>query len=269
MAKRQSRAGGAPKLPPDDAHPRVKAKAYWKRLQELQYLMRSVSLAYHRQGLAGVVVVEGVDAAGKGGAIRRLAGELDPRHYKVWPIGPPSAEESRHHYLWRFWERLPERGLIGIFDRSWYGRVLVERVDNLTPEGRWRAAYDEINAFEAGLAADGARLVKVYLHVSAEEQRRRLAERVRDPYKRWKISADDFRACVAYARYAEAARDVFERTSTDAAPWHVIAANHKRHARLEMLDAVTRRLSEGVDLSPRPLDAETERLAHEVLGRRP
>lgn len=132
--------------------------------------------------------MEGSDAAGKGGAIRRLTGELDPRHYDVWPIGPPSAEDLAHPYLWRFWQRIPANGTVAIFDRSWYGRVLVERVDGLIDADRWRQAYDEINAFEQGLVANGVRLIKVYLHVSPEEQRRRLAERVRDAYKSWKIS---------------------------------------------------------------------------------
>lgn len=260
--------GTAPVLPPDADHPALSAKAYEKALHPLQLLMRSITLSYHRQGLNAVVVIEGSDAAGKGGAIRRMTAELDPRHYDVWPVGPPTADELRHHYLWRFWQRLPEHGLIGIFDRSWYGRVLVERVDSLTTETRWRQAYDEIRHFEQSLIDDGTRLVKIYLHVSADEQRHRLAERVRDPHKNWKISAADFRNNLQRDSYVTAAAEMLERTSTEAAPWHVIAADDKRHTRISVLETVTGVLARDVDLTPRPLDDETLRLAREVLGDR-
>jgi len=253
-------------LPEKVAHPVLSAQDYKQALTPLQYLMRSISLSYFRQRLNAVVVIEGSDAAGKGGAIRRMTAELDPRHYDVWPIGPPSAEELRHHYLWLFWQRMPETGLIGIFDRSWYGRVLVERVDALTPETRWREAYDEINAFEKSLVDDGTRLVKIYLHVSSEEQRRRLAERVKDPHKNWKVSPADFRNNLQRDSYVAATEEMLERTSTDAAPWHVIAADDKRHTRISVLEIVTGALSRDVDLTPRPLDDETLRLAREVLG---
>lgn len=266
MAKNDTRAGDPPTLPADDAHPRLSRKKYDAQLQPLQYRMRSISLSYQRQRLNGIVVIEGTDTAGKGGAIRRMTAELDPRFYDVWPIGPPTGEESKYHYLWRFWQRLPERGLIGIFDRSWYGRVLVERVDALTPERRWRQAFDEIRAFEETLVADGVRLVKIYLHVTAEEQRSRLAERVRDPHKRWKVSASDFRSHLQRDAYLEAAEEMFERTSTDASPWCIVAGDDKRHARIRVLELVTNVLGRDVDLTPLPLDAETERLAVEVLG---
>ena len=267
MNKNASMPSAAPPvLPPDTDHPALPGKAYEKALHPLQLLMRSISLSYYRQGLNAVVVMEGSDAAGKGGAIRRMTAELDPRHYDVWPIGPPTADELRHHYLWRFWQRLPERGLIGIFDRSWYGRVLVERVDALTTEARWQQAYDEINNFERLLVDDGTRLVKIYLHVSTGEQRRRLSERVKDPHKNWKVSAADFRNNLQRDSYEAATADMLERTSTGAAPWHVIAADDKRHARISVLETVTGALARDVDLTPRPLDDETLRLAHEVLG---
>lgn len=253
-------------LPADDAHPKLKNKEYDARLRPLQYLMRSISISHFRQGLKGIVVIEGTDTAGKGGAIRRLTAELDPRHYDVWPIGPPSVEETRHHYLWRFWQRMPERGLIGVFDRSWYGRVLVERIDGLTPEAHWQRAYGEICDFEKTLVDEGTRFVKIYLHVSEKEQRERLAERVRDPHKRWKVCAADFRSHLLRDRYLEAAEEMFDRTSTDAAPWQVIAADDKKHARIAVLEAVTEALGKDVDLTPLPLDAETARMAAEVLG---
>jgi polyphosphate kinase 2 (PPK2 family) len=266
MAKTKRRQTKTPALPSDKAHPRLSSKAYAARLQPLQYCMRSIALSYVHQGLSGIVVVEGCDTAGKGGAIRRLTAELDPRHYVVWPIGAPSAEEARHHYLWRFWQRLPGRGRIAVFDRSWYGRVLVERVDGVTSEARWRQAYDEICAFEASLVADGTRLVKLYLHVSPEEQRARLAERMKDQYKHWKVSAADFRAYVLRDRYAAAAAEMFLRTSTRAAPWHVIAGDDKHYARLVVLETVIDAFGKGIDVAPPPVDAETARLAREVLA---
>jgi AMP-polyphosphate phosphotransferase len=255
-------------LPEKGSHPVLSGKDYKQALTPLQYLMRSISLSYFRQRLNAVVVIEGSDAAGKGGAIRRMTAELDPRHYDVWPIGPPSVEELRHHYLWRFWQRMPESGLIGIFDRSWYGRVLVERVDALTPESRWRDAYDEIRDFEESLIRDGTRLVKIYLHVSTEEQRRRLAQRVTTPHKNWKVSAADFRNYLQRDAYLAAASEMLEKCSGGAAPWHVIAADDKKHTRIAVLETVTKALSRDVDLTPRPLDDETLRLAREVLGDR-
>ena len=266
MAKSPKKRPQTHWFPADSKHPMLGARAYEKRLRPLQLLMRSISLTYFREGMRAVVVIEGTDTAGKGGAIRRLSAELDPRHYDVWPIGPPSPEELRHNYLWRFWQRLPEDGLIGIFDRSWYGRMLIERVDALAPEEDWRRAYDEIRAFEDTLIADGTRLVKIYLHVTAEEQRRRLAERVQDPHKRWKVSAADFESHLKRDAYIEAAREMFDRTSTKRAPWQVIAADDKHHARIAVLEAVTKALGKDVDLTPGPLDRETKKLAQRVVG---
>jgi len=253
------------RLPPDGEHPKIGREEYDQRLRDLQRRLRTISLAYHQRGYKGIVVLEGSDAAGKGGAIRRMTAELDPRHYDVWPIGPPSDEELRHHYLWRFWQRMPEQGLIGVFDRSWYGRVLVERVDELTEKSAWQRAYDEINAFEK-LHLDGnTRIAKVYLHVSRAEQRRRLTERVRDKYKNWKISAADFRSHNQQENYTQAANEMFERTSTAEAPWHVIAADNKRYARLTVLETVIDTLGDGLDLSPLPLAPEVELLAETFI----
>lgn len=266
MAKQKKNGAAAPSLPRDGDHPGVSREDYAKRLQPLQYRMRSLSLAYFQQHLNGIVVIEGSDTAGKGGAIRRMTAELDPRHYDVWPIGPPTPTELRHHYLWRFWQILPERGLIGIFDRSCYGRVLVERVDALTPEAGWRRAYDEIRAFERTLINGGTKLVKIYLHVSADEQKRRLAERVKEPHKRWKVSAADFRSHLQRDEYMTAAEDMFAETSTEAAPWHIIAGDNKRHARLKVIETVFDTFTRDIDLTPRPLDEETLRLAADVLG---
>ncbi len=250
----------------NDTAPRIGRKAYESRLAPLQRLMRLIALSYHRQGLSAAIVVEGTDTAGKGGAIHRLTAELDPRFYRVWPIAAPSPDELQYHYLWRFWQRLPGAGAIAIFDRSWYGRVLVERIDNLAPEKRWREAYDEINAFESLLAADGMRLVKIYLEISREEQQKRLLARASDPHRFWKISTADLRAHVKFDDYAAAAADMLEKTSTEASPWHVIEAEDKKHARIAMLEIVTEALGRDVELDPGPLDAETARLARDVLS---
>ncbi|MCA8927460.1 MAG: polyphosphate kinase [Alphaproteobacteria bacterium] len=255
-----------PSLPADDAHPKLSKDDYEDRLRPAQYRMRTVALAGHTQGHRGIVVVEGGDTAGKGGAIRRLIAELDPRFFHVWPIGPPTPAERGQHYLQRFWARLPPAGQIAIFDRSWYGRVLVERVDGLTPADRWRAAYDEINAFEQALIDDGIRIAKFYFHVTRDEQQARLVERVRDRFKWWKISEADIRAHLAYDAYREAATEMLERTSTAAAPWHVIAADDKRHSRLVLLDTVAEAFARGVDTDPTPLTADLHRLARDVLG---
>ncbi len=254
------------RLPADDAHPKLDKADYEDRLQKAQFRMRTVALACHTQGLRGVVVVEGGDTAGKGGAIRRLIAELDPRFFRVWPIGPPTPEERQQHYLQRFWKRLPRAGEIAIFDRSWYGRVLVERVDGLIPADRWRVAYDEINAFEQMLSDDGIRLAKFYFHVTREEQQARLVERVRDRFKWWKINEADIRAHLAYDTYCEAAEEMIQHTSNAAVPWHVIAADHKFHARLELLDAVADCFSAGIDTDPTPLTPDLRRLARDVLG---
>lgn len=239
-----------------EPEPPLAKSDYEKRLRELEYRMRAISLAYRDQGRSAVLVFEGWDAAGKGGAIRRLTGELDPRGYRVWPIGAPSEEERGHHYLHRFWTRLPARGTLAVFDRSWYGRVLVERVDRLTPEDVWRRAYDEILGFEDTLVAEGTRLVKLFMHVSAEEQRRRLVERMRTPWKRWKIGPDDLRNHTQRDDYAQAVEEMFARTSTAVAPWHAIAGDDKRQARLAVIERVADILGEGVDLNPPPPSPE-------------
>lgn len=254
-------------LPAADAeHPKVPKREYDDRLTGAQYRMRDVALAFHNQGIKGIVVVEGTDTAGKGGAIRRLTAELDPRFFQVWPIGPPNDTERGQHYLQRFWSRMPMAGAIAIFDRSWYGRVMVERVEGLTPEVRWREAYQEINAFEAALAADGIRVAKFYLHVSKEEQRKRLIQRATEPRKWWKISEADIRSHLAYDAYREAADEMIAETSSDAAPWTVVLADDKRHTRLALLDTVAERFSSGIDLSPAPMSEQLQRLARDVLG---
>ncbi len=235
-------------------HGTVGHSAYLKELADLQLRLQRIQQAYLFTGDSAVIVFEGWDAAGKGGAIRRMSAVLDPRGFKVWPIAAPRAFEKERHYLFRFWERLPPQGAIAVFDRSWYGRVLVERVEAIAAEHEWRRAYGEINEFERFLLDHGTRVVKLFLHITEDEQLRRFEERLRNPLKRWKLSYEDFRNRRHWRDYERAIEDMVERTSTRGAPWHVIPANDKKHARLACLRAITEVLAAGVDLRPPPLD---------------
>jgi polyphosphate kinase 2 (PPK2 family) len=225
-----------------------------KRLSHL-----AVSNVVHKK--KAVIVCEGWDAAGKGGAIQRMTAECDPRAYEVWPIAAPSDEEKAHHYLWRFWQRMPRAGEIAIFDRSWYGRVLVERVEGFATEPEWRRAYDEINEFESGLANDGAMIVKLFFHVTREEQDKRLKARLEHPWKRWKVGPDDFRNRARRADYLDAMADMFAHTDTRWAPWTVIDGNDKKSARIAALNAVADALDAALPGDPPPISPEVARLA--------
>jgi AMP-polyphosphate phosphotransferase len=239
---------------------------YERALLALQQQLELIQAAYINQGLKAAIAIEGWDAAGKGGLISRLIGTLDHRFTKVWSIGAPTREEAAHHYLWRFWQRLPGAREIAVFDRSWYGRVLVERVDKLTAKPDWQRAYDEINAFEALHLADGMRIVKLFLHITQDEQDKRLKERLETPWKRWKTGMDDYHNRSMWADYMDAYHDMFERTSTKAAPWTVIAANDKKTARIKGIEAVIAALSEGVDLAYPPADPALVAVASKALG---
>jgi len=210
-----------------------------KRVKGLQLdLLQLQTVLRDRADFSVVVVFEGMDAAGKGGAIRRLTGRLDPRGFSVNAIGPPEEYEKRHHYLWRFSSRMPTRGEIGIFDRSWYGRVLVERVEGYCSKAEWRRAYDEINDFERALVDGGTPVIKFWLHVSKKEQLSRFHERQNDPFKKYKITPEDWRNRRRWSRYIEAANEMFSKTHTEHAPWTPIAGDDKWHARCEVLTRV-------------------------------
>jgi polyphosphate kinase 2 (PPK2 family) len=230
--------------------------AYKRRKKALELRLLEIQQAYLLHGRRGVVVFEGFDAAGKGGAIRRITEALDPRGVKVWPIAAPSESERGQHYLQRFWTRLPRPGEIAIFDRSWYGRVLVERVERLVPPADWKRAYREINEFERLLTDDGIALVKLFLHVSPEEQLRRFRERIETPYKRWKIGKDDFRNRARRKDYVRAVDDMLAKTSTARAPWRLVASDHKWHSRIVCMRSVADTLSRGLDLASPPPSRE-------------
>jgi polyphosphate kinase 2 (PPK2 family) len=188
------------------------------------------------------VVFEGWDAAGKGGAIRRITAALDARDYRVISIAAPSDEERAQHYLWRFWRYLPRAGRFTIFDRSWYGRVLVERVEGFATEREWRRAYAEINDFEQRLVDHGNILVKFWIHITREVQEERFKARLQVPHKRWKITDEDWRNREKWGDYEMAVNTMIEKTSTRTAPWVLVEGNDKRYARIKVLEAVCNNL---------------------------
>lgn len=219
-------------------------ETYERELEALQgrfaLLTRKKAFAKH----AGVFAFEGMDAAGKGGAIRRLTSALDARQYSVMSVSAPSPEELAHPYLWRFWRRVPELGRITVFDRTWYGRVLVERVRDLTAEQDWQRAYGEINDFELQLAESGCMVQKFWLAVSKEEQLRRLEARDQDKLKRFKVDAEDWANRRFYEDYQRAAQEMIRRTHTEHAPWIVVEADDKKYARLKVLRTVCEALEQ-------------------------
>jgi polyphosphate:AMP phosphotransferase len=217
---------------------------YEQRLEQLQARLSKLSRKARRKGVASVLVFEGWDAAGKGGAIRRLTGAMSARDVKVLTIAAPTDEERAHHYLWRFWRRLPRPGRMAIFDRSWYGRVLVERVEGFATEAEWRRAYEEIDEFESQLVEHGLPLCKFWLHIDREEQERRFRAREHTPYKKYKLTDEDRRNRARWDEYVRAVHEMLHRTSTPAAPWTLVAANDKRHARIRVLEQVCARLEE-------------------------
>jgi AMP-polyphosphate phosphotransferase len=194
-----------------------------------------------------ILVFEGWDAAGKGGTIRRLMEPIDPRQYQVHAVVKPTQEELDHQYLWRFWTKLPRRGDIGVFDRSWYGRVLVERVEGFATRPEWSRAYDEINDFERHLVDDGAVIVKIFLHISKKEQKKRFESRAKNPLKSWKLNDEDYRNRKKWDEYVVAIEDMLKKTDTGPAPWHVIPAEDKRYARIAVQEAVIRAVAKAVE----------------------
>jgi len=240
-------------------------KHYSAKLKKLQDRLERVLVAHivHRRG--AVVMLEGWDAAGKGGIIQRLVAEWDQRAFEVYPIAAPTAVEKKRDFLWRFRRRLPGPGEIAVFDRSWYGRVLVERVEGYAALDEWARAYDEINAFEQGLVDGGTTLVKLFVHVSQAEQDERLRARLDDPWKRWKTGLDDYRNRARRADYLAAMAEMFARTDTAAAPWHAVNGDNKKRARLKALEYVADRLEAEVSMTPPDLDPELERVARAAL----
>jgi polyphosphate kinase 2 (PPK2 family) len=213
---------------------------YRKKLKEYQQRLLRQQPKMLRSKHSVIVAAEGPDAAGKGGALNRLVERLDPRHVRVHSITKPTAEELAHHYLWRFWQKFPARGQMAVFDRSWYGRVLVERVEGFATVDEWQRAYGEINILEKMLADDGAVIVKFYLHITKDEQLARFEKRLGDPSKAWKINDEDWRNRHNFDAHNAAAEDMVRLTSTPSAPWYVVAGNFKWYARLQVLRRVVK-----------------------------
>jgi len=215
---------------------------YEKRMAELQGALGELARKLKKRQRSAIFLFEGSDAAGKGGAIRRLVWSLDVRQYRIIPVAAPTDEERSHHYLWRFFRHLPRRGRITIYDRSWYGRVLVERVEGFTSEESWRRAYKEINDFEYELVRDGIVLSKFWLQISPEEQLRRFQEREREPWKQHKITAEDYRNRQKTHQYEAAAAEMIARNSTEFAPFTLVEAEDKHYARVKVLETVCEQL---------------------------
>jgi AMP-polyphosphate phosphotransferase len=235
-------------------------------LLALQARLARIQVAHIIHGKSAIIAMEGWDAAGKGGAHSRLTASWDPRFFEVWPIAAPTEEERVRHFLWRFWKRLPGKGEINLFDRTWYGRVLVERVEGYCSDADWKRAYDEINEFESQQRDNGVTLIKIFLHITQEEQDERFRDRLESPWKRWKTGKDDYRNRARRADYLKAYHDMFERTNTRWAPWTVIDGNSKKAARIAVLTAVADQLEMAVDMKPLPADPAIVALAEAALG---
>ena len=227
-----------------------------KHMARLQRRLMALQTGLVRARTGAVVVLEGRDAAGKGGLVRRLAWAVDPRHIRVYPIKAPDNREARQHWLQRFAVRLPEHGQIAVFDRSWYGRVLVERVEGFATEADWRRAYAEINGFETSIVAEGFRLVKIWLDISKRTQLGRLKQRFENPSKRWKLSDEDIRNRLRWDDYDAPIADMMTETDVAGRPWHRIDGNNKRRARLQAMEIIVDTLSDGLDLSPAAVPPE-------------
>jgi len=254
-----------PRLAALDMTLKLDDDVYHRELTRVQQQLRLIQYAYLKSGNSAAIVFEGWDASGKGGTIRCMSAVLDPRSFSVCPFSAPRQYFLDRHYLARFFERLPPRGAISVFDRSWYGRVLVERVEELASPKDWRRAYQEINEFERMLTDHGTRVVKVFLHITPDEQLIRFRNRILDPMKRWKLSFEDFRNRQKWKAYEEAADNMFGETSTPYSPWHAIPANSKKYARVTTLRVIAERLLSGVDLSPAELSDDVIRQAQQHL----
>lgn len=235
-------------------------------LKALQDRMAELQSLHILHGARTLIIVEGWDAAGKGGAIKRLTATLDPRYYQVFPISAPTREEKDKHFLWRFWNKLPGKCEINIWDRSHYGRVLVERVEDFCSEAEWRRGYDEINEFESRQGEIGTKIIKLFLHVTQETQDKVLTERLEDPAKRWKVTAEDFRNRDKRAEYLDAMKDMFKRTDTHWAPWTVIDGNNQKASRIAVLAHVVKELENSVPQLFPEADEAILKLAKDALG---
>jgi len=215
---------------------------YYKKLKKLQDKLEVLQNEMYKKRLPVILALEGWDAAGKGGAIKRLTEQMDPRGYEVIPIASPNDTEKAHHYLWRFWNSIPKAGHLTIFDRTWYGRVMVERIEGFCTEEEWKRAFNEINSMEEHLTNSGAVVIKFWFQIDKNEQKRRFKERQDTPEKQWKITAEDWRNRARWDEYEKAVDEMIVRTSTTYAPWVIVEANSKYYARIKVLETVVEAL---------------------------
>ncbi|MBB6444219.1 UDP-galactose-lipid carrier transferase [Bacillus benzoevorans] len=218
----------------------IEKKEYEKTLKKYQWRLLRLQHVFHQEKMAAIIVMEGVDAAGKGGVIKRITEHLDPRGFRVMAIAAPEPHEKRYHYLQRFWRKIPQYGQMTIFDRSWYGRVLVERIEGFAKEKEWKRAYGEINDFEKILSVDGYLIIKFYFHITMDEQLARFKARQENPFKRWKLTSEDWRNRERWDDYVIAAEEMFAKTDKNYAPWHIIACDDKKYSRIETLKIIVK-----------------------------
>ncbi|MCH3972452.1 MAG: polyphosphate:AMP phosphotransferase [Oscillospiraceae bacterium] len=233
-----------PQLSEIDLSKSLEKEKYKKQLKKEQACLSELHNKIYRKKMPVIIVYEGWDAAGKGGNIKRVSEALDPRGYEVVPIAAPSREEKNRHYLWRFWRKLPRDGHIAIFDRSWYGRVMVERIEGFCSAEDWQRAYREINEFERQLYDWGAVVIKFWLQIDADEQLRRFEERKNTPSKQWKITDEDWRNREKWPQYETAVNEMMQYTSTDFAPWHIVESNDKKYARIKALKIINQSIED-------------------------
>ncbi len=225
-------------------------ETYEKQLIKYQVALFKLAYQVYVQQRPVVMVFEGWDASGKGGAIRRVTEKIDPRGFVVYSIAAPKGDDATHHYLWRFWRRLPESGQIAIFDRSWYGRVMVERIEGFCTEAEWKRAYREINYFERQMVDFGTILFKFWLHIDMEEQLRRFESRSGDHLRSWKLTDEDWRNRERWNLYEEAVNEMLLKTSTITAPWTVVEGNSKLYARTKILQTIVEKMSHELSYDP-------------------
>jgi polyphosphate kinase 2 (PPK2 family) len=239
---------------------------YVEQLIRYQVALSELGYQIYVQKRPVVMVFEGWDAAGKGGSIKRITEKLDPRGYVVYPIAAPEGEDKTHHYLYRFWRRLPEGGQIAVFDRSWYGRVMVERIEGFCNEVAWKRAYREINQFERQLVDFGTIMFKFWIHISKDEQLRRFEERQVTPYKSWKLTAEDWRNRDKWDQYEAAVEEMLLRTSTLSAPWTIVEDNDKWYGRVKVMRTIVQSLRKELNYDPEILKTKLKADSKKVKG---
>ena len=236
-----------PRLEDADLSLSLSDEEYKTELKALQKRLGELHNTVYRMGIPVVICYEGWDAAGKGGNIRRLAYPLDPRGFEVQPIASPEPHEKARHYLWRFWNRLPKTGHIAIFDRTWYGRVMVERLEGFCNENEWQRAYNEINEFEKELSDWGAVVIKFWVQIDKDTQLARFNDRQNTPEKQWKITDEDWRNREKWDLYETAVNEMLKKTNTTYAPWHVLESNDKKYARIKALKIVIEEIEKRIN----------------------